>query len=315
MVRAILILFLMGLLAGGRAVGQDSLRLVGEIFHGEKKLSDVNITVKRDSVVDKIYHSREDGQFNFKLPYDSLYTVIFSRRHFMSKSLLVNTSFPDYIKASRQQLVRIQLELIENLGQTEQSSKPLGRIVFSRTTGEFEYQSHYQRNMTTSFEVAGTDFRFADLLNEKEEPEKAGTDQEELQKQNQKVPNGEVQSVSPQKRRYYHKILERRDQFLGKNPDRVDLHKKLPASGEAIKKLDFDTAVSHYSRKGMDVTEVIVNKGDILRVYHRVKHYWGAVFYFRNYRPITKTLYKLETSLSKDQSFSSQTDSTKRASR
>jgi hypothetical protein len=58
--------------------------------------------------------------------------------------------------------------------------------------------------------------------------------------------------------------------------------------------------VDTYKKNGMEITRVIINKEDIIRVYHKVSHYWGGVFYYKNYRNISKEQFRIETDIDKD---------------
>jgi len=50
-----------------------------------------------------------------------------------------------------------------------------------------------------------------------------------------------------------------------------------------------------YEKDNRKITRVIVNYDGVADEYHKVQHSWGAVFYFRNGRPVSKEVFHLET--------------------
>ena len=299
-----IILIISCLFSVNGAMSQDSLRVVGQVFDGDQGMPGVTITVHDTSPILAVYKTNPQGKFDFQLGYEDQYTVNFSRRGHMSKTVAVDTRIPVDLDPVLQQLVLIRLELLENPSGYSDSEEPLGRIYFSRITEEFTYETRYSSNLTTNFEVSGTDIRISHFIAE-EDVTIEEDENEEIKirvEKNESQTGGEPRIIEPEpdpdwKLRFYRTIVHRRNQFLGENPDSVNLHKALPPLDNLGKRLAFDTAVSHYARQGMRVTEVIINKKDHLNVYHRVRHHWGAVFYFRNYRPVSKSMYEQGTTL------------------
>lgn len=299
-----IIIFLSCLLLVKGVVSQDSLRVVGQVFDGDNGMPGVTITVRDTSSTVAVYKTNPQGKFDFQLGYEDQFTMKFSRKNHMPKTVSVDTRIPRDLDPVLQQLVLIRLELLENLSGYNTSDDPLGRIYFSRITEEFTYETRYSGNLTTNFEVSGTDFRLSHFTTE----EDATIEEDENEDIKIRVEENETQTgeepaiIKPEpdpewKLRFYRTIVHKRNQFLGEDPDSVNLHKDLPSLRNLGKRLSFDTAISHYARQGMKVTEVIINQKKHLKVYHRVRHHWGAVFYFRNYRSVSKLIYEQGTTL------------------
>lgn len=281
------ILFLVVLLASSGAFSQDSLRIVGEVITPGKDFRKVEITVMKDSVPVASYKVNEKGIFRFRLGYDTVYTVRFARKGFLTKLLIVDTRIPADDDPILRQLVSLKLELLEDRTGMDREAQPLGKVLYSRITQEFTYETRYQGNRMTNFEVSGTDLYYGDLLENRgnrEEEDEMITDHNEL---------GERKILQ------YQEIARKRQAFLGEKTDSLELDNDLPPPQTIPDALRFDTTVSRYSRHGMDVNEVIINNKHILRVYHLVKHDWGGIFYFKNYRSISKVQFNLETLLNR----------------
>ena len=282
-----LILFLAAFLSASGVYSQDSLRVVGEVITPGKDFRKVEITVMKDSVPVASYKVNENGIFRFRLGYDTVYTVRFARKGFLTKLLIVDTRIPADDDPVLQQLVSLKLELLEDRTGMDREAQPLGKVLYSRITQEFTYETRYQGNRMTNFEVSGTDLYYADFIDNQGGGEK------------EKEMETEQSDLGERKIMQYQEIARKREAFLGEESDSLELDNDLPPPQTIPDALRFDTTVSRYSRHGMDVTEVIINNKHILRVYHLVKHDWGGIFYFKNYRSISKVQFNLETLLNR----------------
>ncbi len=333
-IRIILLIVFVMLLKS--SAGQESLRVLGEVFIDDGGLDNVSIQVRDTSSLLNTYYTEASGNFDFKLAYGKQYTIRFYRKGYISKTVSINTHIPEDLDPTLQQLVLINVELLRQFNEYGGEKKPLGNIYFSRITEEFTYESRYSDNATTGFEVSGTDIQISHFLADDEATLQTVDGEEDiplegkLELKDQIIPeeaeeladyqdrettgvgdeggasspavSGEKSTKAPAwKIRFYRTIVQKRNEFLGDDPQHVDLHKDLPGLGELDHKLPFDTAISHYERQGIDVTEVIINDTEELDVYHRVKHQWGAVFYFKNYRPVTRTIYEMGIDMSEKQ--------------
>jgi len=272
-------------LAAPAASAQDSLRMVGEVITPGGNFNKVAISVFKDSAQVASYKVEEGGFFRFRLAYDTVYTVRFDRKGFLSKLLIVDTRIPADEDPVLQQLVSLKLELLEDLTGAEREAQPLGKVLYSRITREFTYETRYQGNRMTNFEVSGTDLFYSNL------PDDRGSGEKVAEQETEQA------DYTERKIQQYEQIAQKREALLDEETDTLVLDADLPPPQTIPDKLRFDTTISRYSRQGMDVTEVIVNNDKILRVYHLVKHYWGGIFYFKNYRSISRIQFNLETHL------------------
>ena len=272
------------------AISQNALSVMGEVNCSYGALEGAFIKIKNDTSVVETYKTNENGAFYFDLNYGFKYKVSFSKRGYSSKSLIVNTSLPEKKTSDINQLIKIKLELIDKTGETMQNSEPLGRISFDRVTKEFSYESKYDKNSFVNFEVAGVDYYLSQR--KKTGIPGAGANEQESQREF-------LFSETYNKQRkldFFEKIKKKRDKLIA---DKTSFYKDNKREQGLIEEMPLDTSISSYSAFNMDIVEVILNNKKIIRVYHRVEHDWGGVFYFKNYRAISKALFFLETELRK----------------
>lgn len=261
---------------------QDQLQIAGYIYDEDGKLENAIIEVSRDSIKLSEQHSDEDGKFFFKLDFGGEFILSFRYPGYSPKKVLINTHLPEEKDPEQHQLISLRLELIQQYGNSYDRGI-LGEVKFSRVTKEFAYESKYDANAFLNIQISGIDY----YLSQREE---------ELLKEGElKLLEFDLELLEEdkedRKEDYYDYILSEREKFLGEKIDSFEFE-ELPVKE---KKMVFDTTINSYSRYRMHVTEIIINTDKILRVYHQVKHSWGPVFYFKNYVPISKTQFHLET--------------------
>src|SRR6056297_1507314 len=109
MIRLNKIILLIGLLLFVKgAMGQDSLRVVGQVFDDKVGMPGVTITVRDTSSTIAVYRTNPQGKFDFQLGYEDLFTVRFSKDNHMSKTVAVDTRIPQDLNPVLQQLVLIR---------------------------------------------------------------------------------------------------------------------------------------------------------------------------------------------------------------
>lgn len=279
------ILFFCGLIQM-TASAQSKLNVVGEISDDQGYLEGVIVEIERDSSIVASYRTDTAGKFNFLLDYGNYYLITFTKRGFTEKKIIVDTDLPEKKHPDLFQLVNLRLRLIESLGESILDAKPLGKVAFNRTTKEFDYTSMFEKNQLTNVEMSGVDY----YISKREQEISPGENPKELAQKAQLV----ASQQEKKKELFFQEIKKKRRDFLS---DAKDTIPKDSIALSALKEIPLDTSVSYYSHHNMNITEVILNNEKILRVYHRVKHNWGGVFYFKNYRAISRTLFFLETKL------------------
>jgi hypothetical protein len=266
--------------------GQDSLRIMGRIVNEQGGLKNALVQVTKDSTKISRYYSGESGNFSFLLDYGQNYQIDFKKKGYFTKIIQVDTRLPEEQDAGKYQLVTIDLELIENVNNQSYQKKSLGKVYYDRTTKEFNYESKYSDDITTNIRMAGTDY-YPGYRNKKEEEEKLGQMREmDL-----------AMSEADRKRKkleFIRKINRKKGSLLKQDPEKLEEAMISPDYNDGNVTIP-DTSVVEYSHHGMDVTEIVITAGEIYRVYHKVVHNWGAVFYFKNYMAISGDLFRLET--------------------
>lgn len=271
------------------AYAQKELHVVGDIYYEDDPMFNARINIDEDSINVGSYKSNSNGKFYFNLQYQHNYTITFSKQGFMSKKIQINTDVPDFIDPGDYQVVAIKLELMKATGDMPDVASVLGIIKFNMATKEFSYHSKYNRNTLTNIQMAGLDSfdadKYRDLI-----PEEVMEDTVDID-----IPAISYEDeLDQRKNEYYENIINKRNQMVSKD---TLMNEKELSLLEADKEIPFDTTINNYEHHHMKVTEIIINNDKILRIYHRVKHDWGAVFYFKNYRSISKTFFMIETNL------------------
>ena len=97
-------------------------------------------------------------------------------------------------------------------------------------------------------------------------------------------------NIQNTKKEYLRQIFQK-DENLGSNEGESNTG----SYREEAQNLDFYRKVDEYEKYGMNIKRIILKEEDKLNVYHKVKHNWGGVFYFKDYRNIGKHQFILET--------------------
>lgn len=268
---------------------QNELHVVGDIYYENDPLPNAMISIDEDTIHFGSHQSNNNGKFYFNLQYQHNYTITFSKPGFMSKKIQINTDVPDFIDPGGNQVVAIKLELMKATGDMPDVPSVLGIVKFNMATKEFSYQSKYNRNTFTNIQMAGLDSFEADeyrnLIPEEVKEETVDIDIPAISYED---------DMDQRKNEYYEDIVNKRNQMVDKD---TLMNKEELSLLKADKEIPFDTTINKYEHHHMKVTEIIINNDKILRIYHRVKHDWGAVFYFKNYRSISKAFFTIETNL------------------
>jgi hypothetical protein len=267
---------------------QDRLNVSGIIYDEEGMLEDAEILIERDSIMVSKHESDKKGRFSFELDFENKYIVTFSSDGYAPKKILVDTDLPEGKDPELFQLVSMKLELIKQYGQSPESDI-LGEVKFSRVTKEFAYISKYDNNPFLNVQVVGLDYYLS-------EDKQNILSEEEIALLNLNLDIKE-REIEISKQDYYTDIELTRKKFLGSHIDSFTFDEIPLEDGKLVE----DTVINRYSQRGIEITEVIINVGDIMKVFHRAKHSWGPVYYFRSFRPITKAHFYIETLLDKKQ--------------
>jgi hypothetical protein len=288
--RYFLLFILFFFLSFPETLGQNRLRILGKITDSFGPIKGSKIKIETDTASFATYKSDDEGDFYFELDFGEKYWVSFTKEGYSTKQIIINTRLPERKPSDIQQLLTLKMELIEKLSNSAEKTEPLGVVSFSRITKEFSYESKYDDNKFTNIEVAGTDYYLAERRN-------LGIPRKKVKDIKEKIQYNDV-DISERKESFFDRILDKRSSLLA---DDNSYDKRNNKKKKLVKEMPLDTAISYYSSFNMDITEIVLNNDKILRVYHRVKHDWGGVFYFKNYRAISKTLFYLETELKKKQ--------------
>ena len=137
-------------------------------------------------------------------------------------------------------------------------------------------------------------------LRKQEEKLKQEKLQKDLQKQAEERREQEVQEKKLTEKEQKELVEKQKEKAKQQFIEEINSNTKklLDKPGEKIEDIpvsDKEKVVDEYERYGMEITRVIINKGEVVRVYHKVKHYWGGVFYYKNYRIISEHQFEIET--------------------
>ena len=95
--------------------------------------------------------------------------------------------------------------------------------------------------------------------------------------------------INNTKKNYLKEIFENTDKLLKEGIND-------PNTNQSEVETDFYRKVDEYDGPGMHIKRIIIQQDEKINVYHKVKHNWGGVFYFKDYRSIGKHQFEIESS-------------------
>lgn len=159
----------------------------------------------------------------------------------------------------------------EKLNEIEKSVKEKKQKVEKEEQEEFQEKQNLKQKVKDEAEERKKQEIKSRNLNEKEKREQIDN------------------QINDTKNNYLKRIFENTDKLLneGLSDDNYQ--------GE-IDDMSFYRKVDEYEGRGMHIKRIIIQRDKKINVYHKVKHNWGGLFYFKDYRSIGKHLFMLESS-------------------
>jgi len=120
----------------------------------------------------------------------------------------------------------------------------------------------------------------------KERKEQKQKRRELNEKEKQELINNQINNT---KKNYLREIFENTDKLLKEGLND-------PNATQSEVDTDFYRKVDEYDGPGMHIKRIIIQQDEKINVYHKVKHNWGGVFYFKDYQSIGKHQFEIESS-------------------
>lgn len=125
----------------------------------EEGLFDAVITVySKNAGVFTTVATNHDGKCNFKLPFNKIFTIEFSKKGYVSKKISINTTVPYMHKGNLK--FAYTVSLFEEILEIDVSAlkAPLAKIVFNGARGHFDYDYRYTMAINKDIEKRYQDY-------------------------------------------------------------------------------------------------------------------------------------------------------------
>ncbi|NPA35282.1 MAG: hypothetical protein GXO47_00365 [Chlorobi bacterium] len=272
---ALLILFYSACYTG---YGQDFYYVNGKVLLDNNNFNGVTVTLAGNGTTKKLPVSMA-GMFYAGLEWNKTYYFIFKKQGYVSKIIKFITVIPDG-QSRRIEPFSLNVRLFRTFEGVDSVffRKPVAKIYFDTEIGDFTDDRDYSLKVLYAIRK----------MREK------GDGASGVISKNIKIPvktnqsKTEVLAVTSKKTEVTGKKKVQSEENTGIPP-----LKKYYENGRTVEEFDLD-------RK--HVTRVIIKKDGVFRVYMRVEHNWGGVFYFIDETPlgyfsITENLFKNRTGL------------------
>ncbi len=265
---------------------QDVYPIRGTVYIRDGKATRINLIIYSNNKEKKIPVDI-DGNFVTYLPWGGDYEFYFSKPGYVSKRIKFSTVIPNEIAKSNIYPYDLQVELFPMFPNADTTffKNPVAKISYSDTYGDFDYDLNYQLFVRDKINTLKSQYnswlsKSRNSLNENKREEAKKQEMTVLQYQKAVEISKKKINTTPEtiKRKPISKPLKNNDPF-GLPP----LREKYP-NGKSIE---------IHELKGKVITRVIMKNGRYQKVFYRVKHNWGGLFYFVKesptyYRSISK---------------------------
>lgn len=250
------------------AIGQTGYKVYGKASVSEGSVIGLEARLKSNLETVPV-NVNEKGEFNCELNWQQDYYFIFSKKGFISKSIRFSTEIPQGINRNGIEPYMLLVELSPVMANVDTAffENPVGFIRFDSIINDFDFDRDYSLKV-----------KYSEPVQKKLENNSKTSFQSKPSSQKPKSSGGEKAS--------------------GKNSTEAavkpPLVKKLKPAPRTLYAPDFPPLLESYppgitreefSVPGRQVTRVVLNENQYLKVLLKVKHDWGGVFYFISEAP------------------------------
>jgi hypothetical protein len=263
------------------SICQDLYPVRGTVFVIDGKSSKVNLRVESNETKLKVPVDIK-GNFKVLLNWDKEYKFYFSQIGYVSKCIEFSTVLPAGANKEKIYPYELLVELFPIYPDVDTVffKKPIAKIQFSENLDDFDYNLDYQLSIQYKAEQKKNEY-----FNWKK---KISNIQIETKSQPVEVCTGELPNDTNTVA-----VITPKSHSPKKNtttiPRKSDIKKNNTPFG--LPPLDKDYSlgktVEIHNLKGKIITRVIIKTTNSLKIYYKVKHDWGGLYYFVQETPVT----------------------------
>ncbi|SMO38498.1 hypothetical protein SAMN06265379_101413 [Saccharicrinis carchari] len=272
--------------------GQEKYAVRGTVYLRDGKTSTISLLVSSDSNNIKVPVDKE-GFFTINLSWDSNYQFYFSKPGYVAKKINFSTVVPGHVQKKQIYPYNLLVELFPTFPNADTSffENPVAKIAYSPKINDFDYDLDYLLVVREKINSLNEQYQaYKRQVATKSDKQRAVLSQAHTrplhhnQKQTAKKQEVETSAVSRRKT----KELE-----LPKTKNQFGLPplKSVYPDGKSIEV---------YQLKGKVITRVIIKQSGLQRVFYKVEHNWGGLYFFVEespslYRSISKYYFESAT--------------------
>ncbi|GAF03493.1 hypothetical protein [Saccharicrinis fermentans] len=294
--KTIFVAFLIFKLGCLTILGQELYPVRGTVYVREGKAVKVNLSISKEGT-EKRVPVDVNGDFVTYLTWNGVFQFRFSKPGYISKIISFSTQLPEEVDKSNIFPYEILVELFPTFPEVDTAffKRPVAKIKYSKEDNDFVYDLDYQliiqrkmKQIKTQYEawkkniVAKPKSSRAALLKEREESAIRYQKSVEIKQKgaalstSTKVPSKSIKSIVKEERPF----------------DFPPLQDSYP-EGKSIE---------IHELKGKVITRVIIKNGKYQKIFYKVKHNWGGLYYFvqespSHYRNISKYNFEKATKI------------------
>lgn len=270
--------------------GQETYALKGQVYVEEGNASNISVKIFNKGHQLPAVPVNSSGAFRTFLHWNQLYYIYFSKPGYVSKIIEFSTTIPDHINRQRIEPYNLKVRLFKLFEgvDTVFFKNPVAKIKYDKNLGDFEYDMDY--SLSVKYKIDAMRKNNVDRIENQQLSKKPPVE-------NNKKPTSKVVTSNEFKSNADRLVRPIKSQYDKKEQAKSEVENIMPPlkahypPGRTIETFDLVNRT---------IVRVVIMRRGIRDVYFRVKHDWGATFYFHdesplNYRSINRKTYERET--------------------
>jgi hypothetical protein len=264
-------------LCGESIFAQVQYVVRGQMLLEQANYNDARIvhTVNKNT---HIIHLNNDGTFQTSLDWNSVNFFSFEKPGYVSKIIEFSTFVPASISKSNIEPYNLQVKLFKVFEgvDTVFFKNPVAKILFNAQISDFEYDMDY--SMQVKYKIDKMMQAVNEIRNTKSVNTASGKNIENKDK------GGRLLSDKP---------LENKNDRINNNLQGVEKQQYKVLAPVAVPPLNENyqegKTIESFELEKKTVVRIIIKKGNVQKVYLKVRHFWGAEYYFLDESPLSTT--------------------------
>ncbi|MBN2164931.1 MAG: hypothetical protein JW717_01505 [Marinilabiliaceae bacterium] len=270
---------------------QGYYKINGQVLVEEGNANDVLVLYYLNGYKQPTVNVENNGRFILFLHWNKPYQIHFLKLGYVTKIIEFSTTIPDNVDRNKIEPYDLKVRLFEFFDEVDTVflKNPVAKIRFDDSIGDFEYDMDY------SLEIK---YKIDQMMQKTASAKKEllGLNLRSVEKKDNYLLNKGSGKNNVNKKGLFGNKVEEKGLIVDEDGEEVD-NNLLPPLKSSYPQ---GRTVEEYDLASKTITRVIIVRGKVRNVYLKVKHNWGAVFYFKDewpltYRCITPKAYERET--------------------